>query len=1230
MQKVSSSLIRSISASQLLKGDAQDGQVLGYSDALATWLPVDQTGGTGTGTSPSNDSQLPLIQSSIGQAWDLVSNTANASNWSRISISSGGRYQTVVGNLSSIITSSDYGSSWTTSTSPTSSVLWTAVDVSGDGKYQIATTNQYLYVSDDFGNAWERKFVPNSSARNWSGVQISYDGRIQIGCIQSIVNGYIYMSTDYGNTWEQVLEELGPKNWISIAMSSNGKYILAVASASLLRPYRSADGGLTWNPIIDEHISTIFGGCLVDMSDDGKYQTLIKYGEPYLHTSSNYGVTWIKRDIDTGKPWWTSLSVSGNGKIQVITTEFLPSLLYLSLDAGVNWRLVETPIQFGLRWVDNAISSDGKVLVALEKNTGVYRSFADNQFNGNLYVSDSVRAARIYGTFYGDASNLVAPGVGIAGTVTSLLTGNGSTKTFSISSLYNGLDLGRYMVSVGGLDQPSSFWTVDSTNGGRMTLVEAPRAGELISIRSVVGNGYPTLYSFRSTSIGYGVKILVTTTNWNSYEPGIFITAFAGPNSWMSGKVTNVTLNSATVSINSIAGSGTFSNWTIRYGSSLNISSTIPNQGQSLIFNGAEWVPGVAAVDATTLGGYPISIGVPSPSEALTWNGTTWTNAQPNAFRLQSYDISPQAPNPGQALAWDSYNWIPTDVDAVKIRGNYVADIPPGNGNVLVWNLAYNYWEPLDITATNATQLQSRDILDARPATGQPLVWNDMVEFWEPGIPLSADSIKIWSRNIADIVPSNDQVLTWKQSNNQWEPGTPSTNAESLRGNTVSAGTPSSNQSLVWNGIITQWEPGFPLSADSIKLHSRSVASTAPSEGQALVWSNSNNQWQPGTATFSADADLIRGYPVVDVPPVDKQTLIFNGVSWEPGTAIADAQTLQTRDVSEDPPEPGEVLTWDGVTQKWSPLPPTGGGSGNATQIQSRAVSSAAPLDGQVLSWNATTSAWEPRGGGGSITFNTQGTHLWSVPAGVRYTSVTATAGAGEDGTATNGQDGQAGQDEYFNTDTQTWIGPTTGDNGANGTAAAGMDGKTISIPALSFSVAGGAGGTAGQFGYGGGGSGGGSSNLSNFPGANGASGSGSGAGGGGTGATSTSTGSGGLNGGGTATDGFAGDNSTGGAGGTGGENGGNGGAGGSGSYGGGGGGGATSRAGGGGGAGGYGGSGLGTAGVPGKGGIATAGGTGQPANTFTGAVNFASYAGGQIAVIISPGAGDASITITW
>lgn len=317
-----------------------------------------------------------------------------------------------------------------------------------------------------------------------------------------------------------------------------------------------------------------------------------------------------------------------------------------------------------------------------------------------------------------------------------------------------------------------------------------------------------------------------------------------------------------------------------------------------------------------------------------------------------------------------------------------------------------------------------------------------------------------------------------------------------------------------------------------------------------------------------------------------------------------------------------------------------GGGSGNATQIQGRDVASDAPTNGQVLAWDAAQNRWEPTSLNGSVTFSSAGTHQWAVPAWVRWVYVNAAAGDGSDGTATDGADGEAGISAYFDETSQQWVAPTTGANGADGTASAGVTGASVSIAALTITYAGGTAGLPGLPGYGGGGSGGGGYYAPGDPttyGADGLSGNGLTPGQGGTSGQSPS---GGASGGPPATSGETGTSGLGGIGGTGANGGGNGGAGGpagdTGGIPGAGGGGGLNRSGGGGGGGGsyvVGGQNtqIAGAGLPGKGGTADtsmcAGGAGD---TFTGAMDFTTVAGTTIDIVISEGAGSPSITITW
>lgn len=89
----------------------------------------------------------------------------------------------------------------------------------------------------------------------------------------------------------------------------------------------------------------------------------------------------------------------------------------------------------------------------------------------------------------GDSAVLLLNPPTAAGTTTTETTGDGTTVAFAFTG-YSSTDDGAYLVSVGGIDQPPSKYSVSSVAGGTLTFVEAPVSGELISIRAIVaGSG---------------------------------------------------------------------------------------------------------------------------------------------------------------------------------------------------------------------------------------------------------------------------------------------------------------------------------------------------------------------------------------------------------------------------------------------------------------------------------------------------------------------------------------------------------------------------------------------------------------------------------------------------------------------------------------------------------------------------------------------------------------------
>jgi len=98
----------------------------------------------------------------------------------------------------------------------------------------------------------------------------------------------------------------------------------------------------------------------------------------------------------------------------------------------------------------------------------VLGELAVNTTTGNVYL--------------GADPGVVQIGIPVAaGTTLNLGTGDGSTVAFTITG-GTGTDAGGYLVSVGGIDQPSG-WTVAGTT---LTFSEAPPAGAAVSVRAIL------------------------------------------------------------------------------------------------------------------------------------------------------------------------------------------------------------------------------------------------------------------------------------------------------------------------------------------------------------------------------------------------------------------------------------------------------------------------------------------------------------------------------------------------------------------------------------------------------------------------------------------------------------------------------------------------------------------------------------------------------------------------
>ena len=310
----------------------------------------------------------------------LVWDTAEqARKWSAVALSadSAKRYGAVRSGAVYRTTSPD---SWEALTGPPSGRAWDALATSSDGSVVVATEYTanaadpppQVWLSEDSGENWSGLPKTGVLSVNWmSDVALSADGNVIALANDGFgSNGDLFVSTDRGVSWSVFDSN---KRWSAIAMSSDGVRMAAVDRAGgttgqdFGRVWTSADTGATW---VEQLASPALSNWSdIAMSADGR--TLVAVagngGAGGIYVSTDFGVNWSENP-SVGAARWASVTISADGQRMVAGVQ--NGAIYLSTDAGTTWNPMNS-VGIG-DWASVSLSANGLTLLAAKRNGQLY------------------------------------------------------------------------------------------------------------------------------------------------------------------------------------------------------------------------------------------------------------------------------------------------------------------------------------------------------------------------------------------------------------------------------------------------------------------------------------------------------------------------------------------------------------------------------------------------------------------------------------------------------------------------------------------------------------------------------------------------------------------------------------------------------------------------------------------------------------------------------------------
>lgn len=337
----------------------------------------------------------------------------------------------------------------------------------------------------------------------------------------------------YGPTWTNgTITTITPQNWMNVATSSNGQYMLAVSngtSGGFL--YLSANSGAFWSAPLGTGVAyqLAWNGCAVspNTNSSGYYVMAATVTGQSVYISINSGATWtIPSTLPTAA--WSSISMDTDGSIMAVIAS--GSQIYVSSNSGSTFL----PYGTALAYTDIAVSLTGQYMAATVSSGQIYVStsfgttwtpygptadWLDIHMSGaaNIMVA-AVNNGPVYiSTNTGQAWNTISTS---ANTTNGVLPTAANWGNIGISSD------GAYLVATisGG-----SIYT--STNGGafwsnvQTTVTGTSTGASWSNCLAISGNGSTIVAGQSNTSGGTGLlyvsinTVFIKTINASTWTP---------------------------------------------------------------------------------------------------------------------------------------------------------------------------------------------------------------------------------------------------------------------------------------------------------------------------------------------------------------------------------------------------------------------------------------------------------------------------------------------------------------------------------------------------------------------------------------------------------------------------------------------------------------------------------------------------------------------------------------